>query len=107
MPLPKKLVKLVTKTYYQCVVCSHWSQNKDSTYRHTCHNLNVTLAYSWPKCNKSYEAPEGFKDHVNKKHRGEVAPPTLSKEEAEAVVFGLSLAKRLFLFYVTMLLTYV
>ena len=85
--------KLVMKTYYQCVICFHQSQNKDSTYTHMCRHLNVTLACSWPKCNKLYEAPEGFKDHINKKHGRQVAPTTLSKEEAEVVVAGLSLAK--------------
>ena len=79
--------KLVSKTYYQCVICSHRGQNKNSTFTHMHHHLNVSLACSWPNCKKSYEAPEGFKNHVNKK---QVAPEALNKEEAESVVSSLS-----------------
>ena len=85
--------KLVMKTYYQCVICSHHSQNKDSTSNHTHCYLNITLTCSWPKCDKSYEASDSFKEHVNKKHGGQVAPAALSKEEGKAVVAGLLSAK--------------
>ena len=59
-------------------------------FTHMCHNLNDSLACLCPNCKKSYKAQEGFKDHVNKKHGGQLAPKALSKEEAESIVSSLS-----------------
>ena len=85
--------KLISKTYYQCTIFSHWGQNRNSMFTHTHCHLNVSLACLWPNCKKSYEAPEGFKDHVNKKHGEQVAPNALSKEEAESVLSSFSMEK--------------
>ena len=80
--------KFVTKTYYHCTICPHWSQNKDSTHNHTCRHLNVSLACSWPNHGKTYDAPDGLVAHIDKKHGGILAPTAISKEEAEAMVVG-------------------
>ena len=37
---------------------------------------------------KTYEAPDSPNKHINKMHRGVLAPSAISKEEAEAVVSG-------------------
>ena len=85
--------KMITKTYYNCTVCSKRSQNKDSMFNHARHHLNIVIRCAWPECGKKYEAPEGLEKHVPKKHRGLLAPEALSKEEAEAVVVGLLQSK--------------
>ena len=85
--------KMISKTFYHCTICTKQSQNKDSIYNHTRHHLNIFISCSWPNCGKKYEAPEGLKDHISKKHGGLLAPEALSKEEAEAVVAGLSSTK--------------
>ena len=81
---------LVGRTYYHCMVCTHRPQNRDSTYNHTCHHLNVIIGCAWPGCPKMYDAPDGLITHINKKLGGLLLPDALSKTEAEEVIAGLA-----------------
>ena len=85
--------KMISKTFYHCTICTKRSQNKDSMYNHTSCHLNILTGCTWPNCGKKYEAPEGLKQYVSKKHGNLLAPEALCKEEAEAVVAGLSSSK--------------
>ena len=85
--------KMVLKTFYHCTVCTKRLQNKDSMYNHTRCHLNILIGCTWPKCGKKYKAPEGLKEHVSEKHSSFLSPEALSKEEAKAMVAGLSSAK--------------
>ena len=91
--LSKTSCKMVSKTFYHCTVCTRRLQNKDSMYNHTRCHLNILIGCTWLKCGKKYKAPEGLKEHITKKHSGLLSPEALSKEEAEAMVAGLSSAK--------------
>ena len=85
--------KMVTKTYYNCTISNKRSQNRDSMFNHTRHHLNISLGCAWPKCGKKYEAPDGLKEHIMKKHGNLLSPTASSKDEAEAMVAELSSAK--------------
>ena len=90
--LSKSTGQMVGHMYYHCTICSHRSQNQDSTYTHTHRHLNVVIGCAWPNCTKTHDTPNGLNAHVNKVHGGLLLPGALSKDEAEAVVASLSMA---------------
>ena len=63
---------LVSRTSYHCTMCTYHSFNRDSTYTHTCHHLNVVIGCAWPNCGKTYDAPNGLSKHLKTKHGGEL-----------------------------------
>ena len=86
----KSMGQMVVHTYYHCTICPYKSLNRDSTYTHTHHHLNVVLGCAWPRCTKTYDAPDGLSTHVNKVHRGLLLPKALTKDETESVIASLS-----------------
>ena len=93
IPISFSILSIQSTVHYAEEKSSASGQNRDSTYSHTCRHLSVSLACSWPNCGKAYDVPDGLIAHVDKKHRGALAPAAISKEEAQVVVAGLSKSK--------------
>ena len=58
--------KKVTKFYYTCRKCTHFSQNKSNMFTHAHRCLNIKLIC--PVCEKEFESHDGIKKHINEKH---------------------------------------
>ena len=63
---------LVSHTSYHCTMCTYHPFNRDSTYTHTRHHLNIVIGCAWPDCGKTYDAPDGLSKHVKTKHGGQL-----------------------------------
>ena len=54
----KDPTKKVTKFYYACCKCTHFSQNKSSMFTHAHHCFNIKLIC--PVCEKEFESHDGI-----------------------------------------------
>ena len=64
----KDPTKKVTKFYYACHKCTHYSRNKSSMFTHARHCFNIKLIC--PVCKKEFESHDGIEKHINEKHDG-------------------------------------
>ena len=76
----KNPAKKVTRFYYICRLCPHFSQNKASMMTHTRRCLNIKLVCAI--CSKAYDSSEYIRKHINDAHNSQCTAEVASTSTA-------------------------
>ena len=71
-------------SYYTCLFCDHRSQNRTSTFTHTCHHLNVVVACHL--CPFTSESTGPLENHIKDVHAGKFLEGQLTDLESGELV---------------------